>query len=134
MRAGHPLQPLRRSLPRPRHHRRPAHHLAACPRRPKCIGCGVCIARCPGLAIFVVDGSRPGDEGTIQLPYEAWPLPEPGESVHALDRAGRRVGTGTVEKVLSAKAQDHTAVVTVRVSKQLLNTVRAISVEGRAEA
>ena len=100
----------------------------------KCIGCGVCIARCPGLAIFVVDGSRPGDEGTIQLPYEAWPLPEPGESVHALDRAGRRVGTGTVEKVLSAKAQDHTAVVTVRVSKQLLNTVRAISVEGRAEA
>lgn len=100
----------------------------------KCIGCGVCIARCPGLAIFVIDASRPGDEGTVQLPYEAWPLPETGEKVAALDRAGRRVGTGTVEKVLASKAQDHTAVVTVRVPKELLNTVRAISVEGRAGA
>jgi Fe-S-cluster-containing hydrogenase component 2 len=100
----------------------------------KCIGCGVCIARCPGLAIFVVDGSRPGGEGTVQLPYEAWPLPRPGDEVAALDRQGRRVGTATVEKVLDGKAQDHTAVVTVRVPKDLINAVRAISVEGRAGA
>ncbi|MDT8902456.1 NADH-quinone oxidoreductase subunit I [Anaeroselena agilis] len=100
----------------------------------KCIGCGVCIARCPGLAIFVIDGSRPGGEGTVQLPYEAWPLPQPGDAVVALDRRGQRVGDGTVEKVLNATAQDHTAVVTVRVPKELLNTVRAISVEGRAQS
>jgi Fe-S-cluster-containing hydrogenase component 2 len=94
----------------------------------RCIGCGACIAQCPGLAIFVVDGSRPGDEGTVQLPYEAWPLPKAGDRVAALDRRGGRVATGTVEKVLHGRAQDHTAVVTVRVPKDMINTVRAIRV------
>ena len=99
----------------------------------KCVGCGVCIAQCPGLAIFVVDGSLPGGEGTVQLPYEAFPPPRVGEKVAALDRAGTRVATATVEKVLAGKAQDHTVVVTVRVPGELIDTVRAISVERRAE-
>jgi len=100
----------------------------------RCTGCGTCIARCPGLAIFVVDASRPGREGTVQLPYEAWPRPLAGDRVAALDRQGRRVAAGTVEKVLCGKVQDHTAVVTVRVPKELINTVRAIRVEGGEEA
>jgi Fe-S-cluster-containing hydrogenase component 2 len=96
----------------------------------RCIGCGACIAKCPGLAIFVVDASCPGGEGTVQLPYEAWPLPAPGDQVAALDRQGRRVCAGTVEKVLSGQTQDHTAVVTVRVPKEHIDAVRAIRAGG----
>lgn len=99
----------------------------------QCVGCGLCIAQCPGLAIFVVDGSRPGGEGTVQMPYESWPLPRVGDKVAALNRRGDQVAIGTVEKVLAGKAQDHTAVVTVRVPKEMIHTVRAIRVERRSE-
>lgn len=99
----------------------------------KCKGCGVCIAKCPGLAIFVVDCSRPGGEGTVQMPYESHPLPQIGEAVAVCDRKGQRVATGTVEKVLAVAAQDHTAVITVRVPKDLVNVVRAIRTLGRED-
>lgn len=99
----------------------------------KCKGCGACIARCPGLAIFVVDGSRSGAEGTVQLPYESYPLPKAGEAVAACNRQGSRVATGTVEKVLAGATQDHTAIVTVRVPKEALGVVRAIRPLGRDE-
>lgn len=99
----------------------------------KCVGCGACIAKCPGLAIFIVDGSRPGNEGTVQMPYESYPLPRLGEEVAACDRQGGVVATGTVEKVLAGAGQDHTAVVTVRVPKELINVVRAIRPLGRVD-
>jgi Fe-S-cluster-containing hydrogenase component 2 len=99
----------------------------------KCVGCGACIAKCPGLAIFIVDGSRPGNEGTVQMPYETHPLPAVGDEVAACDRQGRRVATGTVEKVLTGAAQDHTAIITVRVPKEQINVVRAIRPLGRVD-
>lgn len=99
----------------------------------KCKGCGACIGKCPGLAIFVVDGSRPGNEGTVQMPYESYPLPAVGEEVTACDRQGGKVATGTVEKVLAGAAQDHTAIVTVRVPKEQINVVRAIRLTGRVD-
>lgn len=99
----------------------------------KCKGCGACIAKCPGLAIFIVDASRPGNEGTVQMPYESYPLPAVGEKVAACDRRGAVVASGTVEKVLAGATQDHTAVVTVRVPKELVNVVRAMRPLGRVE-
>ena len=42
----------------------------------KCIGCGVCITKCPGLAIFVVDKSK--EMATVSFPFEYLPLPEKG--------------------------------------------------------
>jgi len=35
----------------------------------KCTGCGLCIASCPGLAIFVVDVNYSNTEALIKLPY-----------------------------------------------------------------
>lgn len=40
----------------------------------KCVGCGVCITNCPGLAIFVVDKSK--GAATVSFPFEYLPLPE----------------------------------------------------------
>jgi len=61
----------------------------------KCNGCGLCIAQCPGLAIFVVDLS---DEAVarVRLPYEYLPVPEVGQEVTALDRLGRPLGRAAV--------------------------------------
>ena len=92
----------------------------------KCAGCGLCVAACPGLAIFLIDPTFGDREGTISLPYEFLPLPEPGQHVRMLDRDGQDVGQGRVVKVRTLKAYDATPVVTVAVPLELLSTARHI--------
>jgi Fe-S-cluster-containing hydrogenase component 2 len=94
----------------------------------KCNGCTACIARCPGLAIFVVDRTYSKTHATLTLPYELLPRPVEGQLVTLLDRAGRPRGRGRVVKVRDAKALDRCAVVTVTVPGKLWNTVRSIRV------
>ncbi|MCC6032993.1 MAG: 4Fe-4S binding protein [Desulfurococcaceae archaeon] len=93
----------------------------------KCTGCGVCVGRCPGLAIFVVDVSREGDVGYVTLPHELLPAPSKGSEVLLLDREGREVGRGTVTKVYRDKIT-RSWVVTLSVPKDLVMVVRAIRV------
>src|SRR5512138_1248025 len=51
----------------------------------KCNGCTLCIAKCPGLAIFVVHRDYSKTEATVTLPYELLPRPETGARVACLD-------------------------------------------------
>ena len=92
----------------------------------KCTGCGLCVAACPGLAVFLIDPCLNDKEGTVSLPYELLPLPEAGQTVRVLDREGRDVGQGRIEQVRTLKAYDSTPVVTVAVAKELLSSVRHI--------
>lgn len=91
-----------------------------------CIGCGLCIAKCPGLAIFVVDETYNETQAAVSFPYEYWPLPAKGDVVDALDRYGKTVGVAEVLRVVSPPAYAKTAVVTVAVDKQLSDIVRNI--------
>ena len=88
----------------------------------KCSGCGICVASCPGMAIFVVDE----DAGTVAFPYEFLPVPEKGQVIEATDRKGSVVCSGTVENVMYTPAFDHTRVVTIKIPKQYVNEVRGI--------
>jgi Fe-S-cluster-containing hydrogenase component 2 len=94
----------------------------------KCNGCTLCISKCPGLAIFVVNRDFSKTEATVTIPYELLPRPEVGGSVAGLDRAGRDVCRARVVKVLDTKALNRCAVVTVAVPKRYWNTVRSIRV------
>ncbi|MCX8014660.1 MAG: 4Fe-4S binding protein, partial [candidate division WOR-3 bacterium] len=89
-----------------------------------CNGCGLCIARCPGLAIFVINKNYNEKEASISLPYEFLPRPQKGETVLALDRQGKVVSNARVEKVLDTKIIDRWAVITIAVPKKYYNTVR----------
>lgn len=91
-----------------------------------CTGCGMCIAKCPGLAIFVIDKTYSDNEGLIMFPYEYLPLPVPGSSVEAVDRAGKVISSGKVIRVLNNKSLDRTPVVTIAVPKEKLDEVRSI--------
>ncbi len=91
----------------------------------KCTGCGVCIAQCPGLAIFVVDKSG-ADSATVAFPYEYYPTPAKGDKVKAVNRRGEPVCDATVEKVQSPRSYDHTPVVTVRIPRKYADEVRGI--------
>jgi len=96
----------------------------------KCNGCTLCIAKCPGLAIFVVHKDFSKTEAAVTMPYELLPRPETGGRVACLDRAGRQVCRGKVVKVLDTKALNRCAVVTVAVPKRFWNTVRGIRMTG----
>ncbi|MGC9122359.1 MAG: 4Fe-4S binding protein [Thermogladius sp.] len=89
----------------------------------KCIGCGVCVVKCPGLAIFVVD--LRGEDALLTLPYEMSPPPAKGDKCLLLDREGRVVGEGEVVKAWS---YDSTWAVTVRVPRDMWLHVRAVKV------
>lgn len=93
----------------------------------KCTGCGLCIPKCPGLAIFCVDLGGKGTEALVQMPWEYLPLPEPGESLEVCDRAGSPIGRGRVTAVRRGPGFDKTAVVEVAVPKQIAMDARSLS-------
>lgn len=96
----------------------------------KCNGCGLCMTRCPGLAIFTVDESGGGDKARVSFPYEYVPLLQKGQEIACTDREGRFVTKGTIYQVLTSKAFDHTAIVTVEIPKAYSMEVRFIQCPG----
>ena len=95
----------------------------------KCTGCGICISSCPGLAIFVIDMNYSEENSLIKLPHEMLPLPEKGEDVYALDRAGRVLGKVKVIKVL--KIKNKTNIISLEVPKGMAMKVRSIKAEDK---
>jgi Fe-S-cluster-containing hydrogenase component 2 len=93
----------------------------------KCTGCALCVAKCPGLACFVIDLTFGEDTALIKLPYEMVPIPKTGDSVDCLDRTGEVVGRGKVENI-AEPLKDRTRVVSVSVKKDLTSSIRAIRV------
>ncbi|MGE5541714.1 MAG: NADH-quinone oxidoreductase subunit I [Bacillota bacterium] len=93
----------------------------------KCIGCGLCIAKCPGLAIFVVDLAYSDSEATVSFPHEYLPLPAEGDVVTAVNRAGKPVCGARVVKVLNPPRNDRTPVITIAIPKEHADEVRGMA-------
>lgn len=91
-----------------------------------CTGCGICISKCPGLAIFVVDKTFSDTEAAISFPYEYTPTPKKDETIDAVDREGRIVCKGRVIKVLNPESFDRTPVVTLAVPTDYADQVRSM--------
>ncbi len=93
----------------------------------KCTGCGLCVAKCPGLACFVIDRTFAPGRALIKLPHEMQPVPGAGDTVECLNRTGEAVCTGRVEGV-AEPLKDRTRVVSVSVGSEFISEVRAIRV------
>ncbi|MGW8188027.1 MAG: 4Fe-4S dicluster domain-containing protein [Desulfobacterales bacterium] len=91
-----------------------------------CVGCRSCVPICPGQAIFLVDESLPDDKAAIEMPYEYRPLPQKGDIVIALDRAGQQIGDATVTAVKKTEKMDRTATVIIEVPRNWSMRARAI--------
>ena len=83
----------------------------------KCVGCGSCVAACPGLAIVLMTPSRCDDAVLLTFPYERLPVPEVGDLVEVVDGEGEHLGTAPVEKVLLSPVFNRTTLISTRVSK-----------------
>ena len=62
--------------------------------------------------------------GTVTLPYEFLPLPKAGDKGIALGRDGKKVCEAEVVNVRSAKAFDHTNLLTMKVPKDMVMKAR----------
>jgi Fe-S-cluster-containing hydrogenase component 2 len=91
-----------------------------------CVACRSCVPICPGQAIFIVDESLPDDKAAVEMPYEYRPLPQKGDIVTALDRAGRPIGDATVTAVKKTEKMDRTATVIIEVPRNWSMRARAI--------
>lgn len=98
----------------------------------KCIGCGQCIAACPGLAIFVEDYTFSNDEALVGMPYEYPYKPNNGDKVNTMNREGEIIGTGIIERVIDNDKNNRTVVLYVRVPKNMAREVRGIDFKGGA--
>jgi Fe-S-cluster-containing hydrogenase component 2 len=92
----------------------------------KCVACQTCVYICPGQAIFLIDESLPDGRATVMMPYEYRPLPQKGDIVFALDRAGKLLGEAKVVAVRQTKRMDQTATVTIEVPRDWSMQARAI--------
>lgn len=92
----------------------------------KCKGCGLCIAYCPGLAIFLVDYTYSDIEALISFPHEYLPLPKINDQVEAVDREGKVVAKGTVIKVNSREKNDRTSIISITIPKKWALEVRGM--------
>jgi len=93
-----------------------------------CNGCGLCISFCPGLAIFIVDKTYSEDFALVKLPYEYVPVPQVGQHVTGLSRAGEELGSFEVIKATSGGKKNKTYTITLVVQKDLAMEVRDIRV------
>ncbi|GAB4282271.1 MAG: 4Fe-4S dicluster domain-containing protein [Candidatus Rifleibacteriota bacterium] len=94
----------------------------------KCTGCGLCVPKCPGLAIFIVNKNIAPGKASISMSHELLPIPVKDQIVTLLDRSGKAVGEGKVLKVMNPPHYDKTVVVTVEVPEDKVMDVRAIRV------
>jgi len=92
----------------------------------KCIGCGKCIAACPGLAIYIKNYTYAENEATVTFPYEYWPIPSRGQEVSLVDEMGDVVCQGKVLRVVNTKQNNHTPLVTCSFSKEFFERVKSM--------
>lgn len=128
-RAGvHPVMECTQNIPCnpcqdccPKHCIRIGENITALPQvdlSAECADCGMCVAACPGQAIFLLNEDAGDGQAEITLPYEFLPYPVVGTRGKGLSRSGQPICEAEVVKVRTAPAYDKTAVVTIRVPKE----------------
>lgn len=98
----------------------------------KCAGCGMCVANCPGQAIFLINEDAGDGFAAITLPYEFLPVPQTGEKGRALTRSGEPICDAEVVSVKTSPSFDHTMLLTIRVPKEYAAKARFYKPEREA--
>jgi Fe-S-cluster-containing hydrogenase component 2 len=91
-----------------------------------CVGCGLCIPQCPGLAIFVVDMTYSKDEATVEFPFEYNNPPERNSIISAVNRIGEKVCEGRVLDIKNSPSFGKTMVIKIKIPKDYAHNVRGI--------
>ncbi|MCK5687222.1 4Fe-4S ferredoxin [bacterium] len=93
-----------------------------------CSSCGICITRCPGLAIFMVKLTEKGS-AVISIPWEIYPLPEKGDRFEGLDRLGNKICEGEITSIRKINHKTH--IVSGEVSAEFYKEVRHFKIKNK---
>ena len=94
-----------------------------------CAGCGKCVVSCSGQAIFLVDEDYEETSGTVTMAYEFLPRPAPGTRGTAYGRDGKAVCSAEVVSCRMNPSMDHTALLTIKVPKDMVMKARFFRAE-----
>ena len=89
-----------------------------------CADCGMCVASCPGQAIFLVNEDCGDGMATVTFPYEFLPVPTVGDVGTGLSRSGESICSASIVNVRTSTAFDKTVLVTMRVPKEFAMKAR----------
>ncbi|MDD2371475.1 MAG: 4Fe-4S binding protein [Firmicutes bacterium] len=88
----------------------------------KCVGCLLCVANCPGQALFYINQEK----GELIFPYEFVNRPDIGEIVNLVDEFGFILGLGEVVEYIEKKAFNKTTLIKVKGPVEFLEITRGI--------
>lgn len=96
----------------------------------KCIGCGKCVAICPGLAITLVDFRKDQEYPIVTLPYEISNIKvKIGDSLTCNDINGIELGHMEVVEVKDIKANNHTLLVRIKAPADIARKIVSFKVQ-----
>lgn len=90
--------------------------------RENCIGCLLCVANCPGQALFYLNE----EHEELIFPFEFCLRPEIGEKINLVDEYGNILGLGEVKDFIDKKAFNKTTLIVVKGVLEDLNRTRGI--------
>jgi NAD-dependent dihydropyrimidine dehydrogenase PreA subunit len=95
-------------------------------RQENCTACGLCVAHCPGHAVFLIDTARPDGNAKVTVAFELPNPPMPGARVQAVDANGARAGEATVVGVRVSRSYNGTRLLELSVSRDIAGSVRGM--------
>ena len=76
----------------------------------------------------MVDKTYSETHAIVRIPYEFVPVPEKGQFVSCLDRAGKEQGSFEVVKVISGGAKNKTTTLWLAVPQDLAMEIRSVAI------
>ena len=96
----------------------------------RCIGCGKCVAICPGLAISLVDYRKDAEHPIVTLPYEVSNYPvQAGDKVQCNDIDGNILGECEVVSILDVKNNNSTQLVKLRATAEIAGKIISFQIQ-----
>lgn len=95
-----------------------------------CIGCGKCVAICPGLAITLVDYRKDPVNPVVTLPYEVKNhTVAVDDFVQANDINGKSLGKYIVNQITDIKGNNRTQLIRIRVPAEIAKSVVSFRIQ-----
>ena len=96
----------------------------------KCIGCGQCVAICPGLAVTLVDFRRDIENPIVTIAHE-FPRDwiKKGDRVTVLDTEGESLGQVEVVHVAASAKLNHALLIRARAPREIARRIAGIQVQ-----
>lgn len=94
-----------------------------------CIGCGRCVANCPGQACFLIKFNNSEKTASIILPFESLDTPEIGDEVITVDNNGRFITKAKVLRIRQNRIFNMTKLIELKVPKSKVYKIRGIKYE-----